>query len=186
MGYVFLALTHQCDGKQGLHNFKTKACSLFKSKPNQKQSISRYGWCWFWSPMLLTTTHVLQMYVHIDGLVQDCGNPSVLAMELLQSCTKPSICDWHHTTSSFYLLTNINTDQPIFLTYQVSIMTNLPALLALIMASLWVLSALEDESFRNHILYHEMLLRHTSHQNLACLSRVGTSSHMKIVITENL
>ena len=24
---------------------------------------------------------------HIDGLVQDCSNPSVLAMELLQSCT---------------------------------------------------------------------------------------------------
>ena len=30
---------------------------------------------------------------YIDGLVQDCSNSSVLAMELLQSCTKPSICD---------------------------------------------------------------------------------------------
>ena len=29
---------------------------------------------------------------HIDGLVQDCSNSSALAMELLQSCTKPSIC----------------------------------------------------------------------------------------------
>ena len=28
---------------------------------------------------------------HIDGLVKDCSNSSVLAMELLQSCTKPSI-----------------------------------------------------------------------------------------------
>ena len=28
---------------------------------------------------------------YIDGLVQDCSNSSVLAMELLQSCTKPSI-----------------------------------------------------------------------------------------------
>ena len=28
----------------------------------------------------------------IDGLVQDCSNSSALAMELLQSCTKPSIC----------------------------------------------------------------------------------------------
>ena len=28
---------------------------------------------------------------HIDCLVQDCSNSSVLAMELLQSCTKPSI-----------------------------------------------------------------------------------------------
>ena len=29
--------------------------------------------------------------VHIDGLVQDCGNPTTNALELLQSCTKPSI-----------------------------------------------------------------------------------------------
>ena len=29
--------------------------------------------------------------VHFDGLVQDCSNSSALAMELLQSCTKPSI-----------------------------------------------------------------------------------------------
>ena len=29
--------------------------------------------------------------VYIDGLVQDCSNSSALAMELLQSCTKPSI-----------------------------------------------------------------------------------------------
>ena len=28
---------------------------------------------------------------HIEGLVQDCSNSSTLAMELLQSCTKPSI-----------------------------------------------------------------------------------------------
>ena len=29
---------------------------------------------------------------NIDGLVQDSSNSSALAMELLQSCTKPSIC----------------------------------------------------------------------------------------------
>ena len=29
----------------------------------------------------------------IDGLMQGCGNSSVLAMELPQSCTKPSVCD---------------------------------------------------------------------------------------------
>ena len=28
---------------------------------------------------------------YLDGLVQDCSNSSALAMELLQSCTKPSI-----------------------------------------------------------------------------------------------
>ena len=26
---------------------------------------------------------------YVDGLVQDCSNSNVLAMELLQSCTKP-------------------------------------------------------------------------------------------------
>ena len=28
---------------------------------------------------------------HIDGLVQDCSNSSASALDLLQSCTKPSI-----------------------------------------------------------------------------------------------
>ena len=28
----------------------------------------------------------------VDGLVQDCSNSSALAMELLQSCTKPLKC----------------------------------------------------------------------------------------------
>ena len=31
------------------------------------------------------------LIVDIDGFVQDCINSSVLAMELLQSCTKPSM-----------------------------------------------------------------------------------------------
>ena len=30
---------------------------------------------------------------HVDGLAQDCSNSIALAMELLQSCTKPSMCD---------------------------------------------------------------------------------------------
>ena len=34
---------------------------------------------------------------HFDGLLQDCSNPSGLAMELLQSCTQSSI---YHTTFS--------------------------------------------------------------------------------------
>ena len=33
--------------------------------------------------------NVIDWYIH--GLVQDCSNSSTLAMELLQSCTKPSI-----------------------------------------------------------------------------------------------
>ena len=31
---------------------------------------------------------------HFDGLVQDCSISSALAMEILQSCTKPSIWHW--------------------------------------------------------------------------------------------
>ena len=32
---------------------------------------------------------------HIDGLVQNCSISSALAMAILQSCTKPSICSMH-------------------------------------------------------------------------------------------
>ena len=39
---------------------------------------------------LLGDIHLLSSE-HIHGFVQDCRNSSVLAMELLQSCTKPSI-----------------------------------------------------------------------------------------------
>ena len=37
--------------------------------------------------------HLSMSLLHIDGLVQDCSNFSALAIELLQSCTKPSICN---------------------------------------------------------------------------------------------
>ena len=33
-------------------------------------------------------------WYHVDGMVQDCTNSSALAMELLQSCTEPSM--WCH------------------------------------------------------------------------------------------
>ena len=32
---------------------------------------------------------ILILYLHVDGLVQDCSKSSALVMELLQSCTKP-------------------------------------------------------------------------------------------------
>ena len=52
----------------------------------------------------LQCNHVWTLYTsYIDGLVQDCSNSSVLAMELLQSCTKPSMCInglGHHVYSS--------------------------------------------------------------------------------------
>ena len=34
---------------------------------------------------------MLTREVHIDGLVQDCNNSIASALELLQSCTKPSM-----------------------------------------------------------------------------------------------
>ena len=46
------------------------------------------------------TIHKLENY--IDGLAQDCSNSSALAMQLLQSCPKPSICgksNWITVTS---------------------------------------------------------------------------------------
>ena len=39
---------------------------------------------------------VVTMDIDIDDLVKDCSNSSVLAMELLQSCTKPSIWFFHN------------------------------------------------------------------------------------------
>ena len=41
------------------------------------------------------------VFMHIDGLLQDCSNSIANALELLQSCTNPSICitsldqNWH-------------------------------------------------------------------------------------------
>ena len=54
-----------------------------------------------WHPILMQSQCNLcvnQAPVHFDGLVQCCSNSSVLAMELLQSCTKPSFSSvgtWH-------------------------------------------------------------------------------------------
>ena len=36
-------------------------------------------------------SYLIVKKIHIGGLVQNCGNSSALGMELLQSCTKPSI-----------------------------------------------------------------------------------------------
>ena len=46
----------------------------------------------------------------IDGLVQDCSNSSALAMELLQSCTQPSIfaCRNEKNTISLWVVIPIN------------------------------------------------------------------------------
>ena len=41
----------------------------------------------------------LYNWVYIDSLVQDCSNSIANALELLQSCPKPSICGWQSNTS---------------------------------------------------------------------------------------
>ena len=41
--------------------------------------------------------------IYLDGLVQDCSDSSVLAMELLQSCTEPSICPSTHIGLMTYI-----------------------------------------------------------------------------------
>ena len=52
--------------------------------------VSKRGqWCY---PLLCLESVFINLFdQHFDGLVQDCSNSSALAMELLQSCTKPSI-----------------------------------------------------------------------------------------------
>ena len=39
----------------------------------------------------------------LDGLVQDCCISSLLAMEILQSYTEPSVCEWDTYTYTVYL-----------------------------------------------------------------------------------
>ena len=57
-------------------------------------TVSQYG----------SHSHVTKVYIyihisHIDGLVQEIRNSSVLTMELRLSCTNPSICNLYITTS---------------------------------------------------------------------------------------
>ena len=49
---------------------------------------------WHWDNHAIspwTVTHHQRIWVHIDGLEQKCSISSALAMEIRQSCTKPSI-----------------------------------------------------------------------------------------------
>ena len=60
---------------------------------------------WFYCPHIALICRMMIDYmvliscVYVDGLVQDCSNSSALAMELLQSYTKPSICSSLKTES---------------------------------------------------------------------------------------
>ena len=46
---------------------------------------------------------------HTDGLGQDRSNSSALAMELLQSCTKPSILPWPQSRCPFIIDKSFNS-----------------------------------------------------------------------------
>ena len=48
--------------------------------------------CWYWGFMCLRILYS-HCIAYFNGLVQDSSNSSVLALELLQSCTKASICN---------------------------------------------------------------------------------------------
>ena len=52
-------------------------------------------------------------YQYISGLVQDCSISILNAMEILQSCIKPLICnymDWHGVLSIFMMSSLIGYD----------------------------------------------------------------------------
>ena len=55
--------------------------------------------CASWFHNLIFVQH---MSHYIDGLAQDCSNFCALVMELLQSCTKPAICDLCYKEFSMY------------------------------------------------------------------------------------
>ena len=60
--------------------------------------IGLHCWQWLWYPPqeswrnLVASPTSKHLSKHFDGLVQDCSNSSTLAMELLQSGTKPLKC----------------------------------------------------------------------------------------------
>ena len=66
---------------------------------------------WF---TLSQTCKAMAKVEHIDGLVQNCSISSVLAMEILQSCTKPSI------SSLTWNLQNTPNDSPLRVRYGMS------------------------------------------------------------------
>ena len=67
-------------------------------QPHASRSSSPKAW-WniYTNKMIKEDAHVslirtnLSIWLHIDDLVQDCSNSIANALELLQSCTKPSI-----------------------------------------------------------------------------------------------
>ena len=52
--------------------------------------------------MVPTNTMVTKFMSRIDGLERDCSNSIANALELLHSCTKPSIYVWYQPLGEAY------------------------------------------------------------------------------------
>ena len=63
-------------GSSGLSSLM--ACQVLEQCPGMHINLNAYG------------AQELEFTLLYDGLVQDCNNSNALAVELLQSCTKPS------------------------------------------------------------------------------------------------
>ena len=53
----------------------------------------------FDAPVISAMMIEFRSHIYINGLVQDCSNTIANALELLQSCTKPSIYSDHQVSS---------------------------------------------------------------------------------------
>ena len=73
--------------RTGFENSWRKGQRVDKQQQQSHRSGSGSRSCFSWSHIWKTLCEY-----QIDGLVQNCSNSSALAMELLQSCTKPSKC----------------------------------------------------------------------------------------------
>ena len=84
----------------------TTHINLQGEKKSSASTVMSLHWDSIPKPISLpyTMTQVLDTCCHFHGLVQDCSNSSVLAMELLQSCTKPSICSSSSSLESWVCL----------------------------------------------------------------------------------
>ena len=68
--------------------------------------MSAFRWlsarqCLHFDNVCISTMSAFRQCLHFDGLVQDCSNSSANALELLQSCTKPSICSVDGVVTQF-------------------------------------------------------------------------------------
>ena len=78
-----------------------------------KEYILIQAWCFFEirgnSPVKKINILCKTIENNIDGLVQDCSNSSALAMELLQSCTKPSTYNSNFSNIIWNAICNLKT-----------------------------------------------------------------------------